>query len=93
MALQGTLAADQNIYGYAFTACYARAIEVRSEFLSSFIDVKYWADRDARDANAVIVKSAVFPLATADLPPASNPIESAYLWLKTLPEFAGWIDV
>jgi hypothetical protein len=93
MALQGNLTADQNVYIYDFPLCYARAVEVRSDYLTSFITVWYYADAAARQANAVTVKTETVVLATADMPPAPNPIESAYLYLKTLPEFAGWIDV
>lgn len=92
MALQGNLTADRNVYVYEFPLCYARAVEVRSDYLTSYITVWFYADKDARDANAVTVLVETIPLATADLPPASNPIESAYLYLKTLPQFAGWVD-
>jgi len=40
------------------------------------------------------VKVETIVLATADLPVVSppNPIVSAYEYMKTLPQFAGWVD-
>jgi hypothetical protein len=40
----------------------------------------------------VPVVGRVYNAPTADLPPASSPIASAYAWLKTQPDFAGWVD-
>jgi hypothetical protein len=95
MALQGNLNADRNVYVYAFPTCYARAVEVRSDYLTSYITVWYYADAAARAANAVTVLVETITLPTADLPVVSppNPIVSAYEYMKTLPQFAGWIDV
>ncbi len=95
MALQGSLDQSRNIYRYTFPACYARAVEVRSDVATSYITVWYYADAAARQENAVLVKDEVVTLPNADLPVMNppNPIASAYEYLKTLPEFAGWIDV
>lgn len=92
MALQGNLSEDRNVYRYDFSACYARVVEVRSQYVSSYIDVWYYADADARANDGVCVKTETIALATSSLPPASNPIEQGYLYCKTLPEFAGWVD-
>jgi hypothetical protein len=94
MALQGNLAADRNAYVYAFPTCYARAIEVRSDYLTSYITVWYYADAFARQNGGATVLTETITLATSDLPVVSppNPIVSAYEYMKTLPQFAGWVD-
>ena len=38
------------------------------------------------------VVGRVYNAPTADLPSAVSPIASAYEWLKTQPDFAGWVD-
>jgi len=95
MALQGLLDQSRNVYRFTFPACYARAVEVRSDYLTSYITVWYYGDAAARQENAVTVLVETVTLPTADLPVVSppNPIASAYEYLKTLPEFAGWVDV
>ena len=65
MALQGNLSEDRNVYIYDFPVCYARVVEVRSQYVSSFIDVWYYADADARAKGGVCVKTEVIALATA----------------------------
>jgi hypothetical protein len=94
MALQGNLTADRNVYVYQFPAAYARAVEVRSDVTTSYITVWYYGDAAARAANAVTVLVETVVAANADLPVMNppNPIASAYEYLKTLPEFAGWVD-
>lgn len=95
MALQGNLDESRNVYRYTFQACYARAVEVRSDNTTSYITVWYYADANARQQNAVLVKDEIVTLANASMPVVDppSPIASAYEYLKTLPEFAGWIDV
>ena len=66
--------------------------KVTSEKTMSFIKVHINADQAARQIEAVPVVGRTYDCPTADLPPASSPIASAYEWLKLQPDFAGWVD-
>ena len=92
MALVGNCIPSKNDVYFDFPAGYARVISVTSEKTMSFITVSIFADAAARQIEAVPVVGRTYDCPTADLPPASSPIASAYEWLKTQPDFAGWID-
>jgi len=92
MALVGDCIPSKNDIYFAFPAAYARVTSVTSEKVMSFIRVHINADAAARQIEAVPVVGRTYDCPTADLPPASSPIEAAYLWLKTQPDFAGWVD-
>jgi len=95
MALVGNCIPAKNDVFFDFPAAYARVISVTSENVAnavSFIKVEIHADQAARQAQAVAVVGRVYNAPTADLPPASSPIASAYAWLKLQPDFAGWVD-
>ena len=92
MALVGNCIPSKNDVYFDFSAGYARVISVTSEKTMSFIKVQINADQAARQIEAVPVVGRTYDCPTADLPPASNPIASAYEWLKLQPDFAGWVD-
>lgn len=92
MALVGNCIPSKNDVYFDFPTGYARVISVTSEKTMSFIKVQINADQAARQIEAVPVVGRTYDCPTADLPPASNPIASAYEWLKTQPDFAGWVD-
>lgn len=92
MALVGNCIPSKNDVYFDFSAGYARVISVTSEKTMSFIKVQINADQAARQIEAVPVVGRTYDCPTADLPPASSPIASAYEWLKTQPDFAGWVD-
>jgi hypothetical protein len=92
MALVGNCIPSKNDVYFDFPTGYARVISVTSEKTMSFIKVQINADQAARQIEAVPVVGRTYDCPTADLPPASSPIASAYEWLKTQPDFAGWVD-
>ena len=92
MALVGNCIPSKNDVYFDFSAGYARVISVTSEKTMSFIKVQINADQAARQIEAVPVVGRTYDCPTADLPPAASPIASAYEWLKTQPDFAGWVD-
>ena len=95
MALVGNCIPSKNDVFFEFPAAYARVLSVTSENVAnavSFIKVEIHADASARQAQAVPVVGRVYNAPTSDLPAAVSPIASAYEWLKTQPDFAGWID-
>ena len=92
MALVGDCIPSKNDVYFDFPAAYARVTSVISEKTMSFIKVHINADQAARQIEAVPVVGRTYDCPTADLPPASSPIASAYEWLKMQPDFAGWVD-
>lgn len=95
MALVGNCIPSKNDVFFEFPAAYARVLSVTSENVAnavSFVKVEIHADAAARQAQAVPVVGRVYNAPTVDLPAAASPIASAYEWLKTQPDFAGWID-
>ena len=95
MALVGNCIPSKNDVFFEFPAAYARVLSVTSENVAnavSFIKVEIHADASARQAQAVPVVGRVYNAPTVDLPAAGSPIASAYEWLKTQPDFAGWVD-
>jgi hypothetical protein len=95
MALVGNCIPSKNDVFFEFPAAYARVLSVTSENVAnavSFIKVEIHADAAARQAQAVPVVGRIYNAPTSDLPAASSPIASAYEWLKTQPDFAGWVD-
>ena len=92
MALIGDCIPSKNDVFFDFPAAYARVTSITSEKTMSFIKVSINADTAARQLEAVPVVGRTYDCPTADLPAASSPIESAYLWLKSQPDFAGWVD-
>lgn len=91
MALQGSIPADRTEVYYSFPECYARISDIKSEPVSTFISVLFYANAEARSKDAVPVSSKVYPTTTASLQGDIYP--AAYNYLKTLPDFDGWIDV
>ena len=95
MALIGNCIPAKNDVFFDFPAAYARVLWVTCENVAnavSFIKVEIHADASARQAQAVPVVGRVYNAPTSDLPAAVSPIASAYEWLKTQPDFAGWVD-
>jgi len=95
MALVGNCIPAKNDVFFDFSAAYARVLSMTSENVAnavSFIKVEIHADAAARQAQAVPVVGRIYNAPTSDLPAAATPIESAYLWLKAQPDFAGWVD-
>jgi hypothetical protein len=95
MALIGNCIPAKNDVFFGFPAAYARVLSVTSENVANavtFIKVEIHADQTARQAQAVPVVGRLYNAPTVDLPPDEDPIRRGYLWLKTQPDFAGWID-
>jgi recombinational DNA repair protein RecT len=95
MALIGNCIPAKNDVFFDFPAAYARVLSVTSENVANavtFIKVEIHADQTARQAQAVPVVGRLYNAPTVDLPPDEDPIRRGYLWLKTQPDFAGWID-
>jgi hypothetical protein len=95
MALIGNCIPAKNDVFFDFPVAYARVLSVTSENVAnavSFIKVEIHADASARQAQAVPVVSRIYNAPTVDLPPDEDPIKRGYLWLKTQPDFVGWVD-
>jgi hypothetical protein len=95
MALIGNCIPAKNDVFFGFPAAYARVLSVTSENVANavtFVKVEIHADQTARQAQAVPVVGRLYNAPTVDLPPDEDPIRRGYLWLKTQPDFAGWID-
>ena len=95
MALVGNCIPSKNDVFFEFPAAYARVLSVTSENVAnaiSVIQVEIHADQAARQAQAVSIVGRVYNCPTVDLPPDEDPIRRGYLWLKTQPDFAGWVD-
>ena len=74
-----------------YPAAYARLYMARAMSDSTYLLVCWYADAEARFANADPVKVFEFPpVKTADLKGDLYP--AAYAWLKAQPEFAGATD-
>lgn len=95
MALVGNCASDKNDVRYTFPACYARISEVVQENAANgmtFIKVVLYADQAARQVEAVPVVGRVYTCPTVDFPTLTPMAAAGYEYLKTLPDFAGWVD-
>lgn len=90
MALQGPLAAADNLVGYDFPQSYARICFARIDSDTTLINVWWYADKAAREANMNPVKQKEYPTATVSL--TGDIFPAMYAYLKTLPDFAGYID-
>lgn len=91
MALTGNLPADIAQVGYEFPASYARVIFSRAEKQTTYIYVNWYANEAARQGEKMPVKQWEYPAPTVDL--VGEVLPASYAWLKTQPEFAGWVDV
>ena len=89
MALTGNLSAARAAVKYDFPNCYARISLVNADKSEFRIIVDFYADHAAREqlAQSVLSWNYVTPPLEGDLLPA------CYAWLKTQPDFAGWVDV
>lgn len=95
MALIGNCASDKNDVRYTFPDCYARISDVTQENAASgmtFVKVILYADAAARQLVATPVVGRVYTCPTADFPKADTSIIAGYEYIKTLPDFAGWVD-
>ena len=93
MALQGALSAELSAVGAAFPAAYARILHARAEKDITWIYVNTYADEAARQEEKLPVKQWEYQAPTNAVPLVAPALTAAYDWLKTLPEFAGWVDV
>jgi hypothetical protein len=90
MALTGNLPADtESSVRFDFPNCYARIVNVLSDKFNWVVNVNFYADQAAREVEALPVKTAGF----ITLPLGGDPYIKGYDYLKTLPLFAGWVDV
>lgn len=90
MALTGNLPADTSGSArFDFPNCYARIVNVLSDKANWVINVNFYADQAAREAEALPVKTEGFLTA----PLGGDPYVKGYEYLKTLPLFAGWADI
>lgn len=90
MALQLDLATSG--VGLPIKKAYARVNMMRGDKDVFLVHVVYYANADARQNNATLVQEKSFFAPASDLTSGTNPLEMAYEWLKTQPDFAGAID-
>jgi hypothetical protein len=93
MALKGNLSAEDSMVGYAFPECYARIAFTRVTKDSTFIYVLWHADEAARQNDKNPVKFWEYEVSNNLIPQVAPTLVSSYEYLKTLPIFAGWIDI
>jgi hypothetical protein len=89
MALQLDLKVSD--VGYEFPECYARIVFARTMKDQTLIWVNFYANYAARVAEDMPVKQKEYPCVTAEL--QGDIFPAMYAYLKTLPDFAGAIDV
>jgi hypothetical protein len=75
-----------------YPEAYARVTLVRTLWPETHVFVSYYADAQARLDGADPVFEQNYPFDAASIT-NGNPYEAAYTALKTLPEFAGAVDV
>jgi hypothetical protein len=92
MALQIALLAKDTLVGENFPESYVKIEFVRAFKADSLIWVNWYANGTARADMKHPVKQKEYTAETAHLVGA-NIIAASYEWLKTLPEFAGAVDV
>jgi hypothetical protein len=92
MALQISLLAADTLVGEAFPESYCKVEFVRAFKSESLLWVNWYANGTARADMKHPVKQREYTAETAHLV-GSNIIAASYEWLKTLPEFAGAVDV
>lgn len=92
MALQQSILAADTLVGFDYPASYVKVEFVRAWKTDSLVWVNWYADAQARADLKQPVKQKEFTVATSVLVGA-NIIAASYEYLKTLPEFAGAIDV
>jgi hypothetical protein len=92
MAIQISLLAADTLVGEAFPESYCKVEFVRAFKGDSLIWVNWYANGTARADMKHPVKQKEYTAETAHLVGA-NIIATSYEWLKTLPEFAGAVDV
>lgn len=92
MALSQPLLAADTLVGFDYPESYVKVEFVRAWKADSLIWVNWYADAQARADMKQPVKQKEFTVATSVLVGA-NIIAASYEYLKTLPEFAGAIDV
>lgn len=92
MALQQSILAADTLVGEAFPESYVKVEFVRAFKSDSLVWVNWYANGTARADMKQPVKQHEFTVATSTLV-GTNVIAAAYEYLKTLPEFAGAIDV
>ena len=88
MALTGNLPAARAAVKYDFPNCYARISLVSADKVEFRILVDFYADKAAREANAQAVLGWNYVTAPLD----GDLLPACYAYLKTLPDFAGWVD-
>ncbi len=77
--------------GYTFPEAYAKILFCRTFNESSFVLVAFYSDQNARQAEKQPVEQVEYKVGTASLVGDFWP--AMYSYLKSLPEFAGAIDV
>lgn len=92
MALQISLLAKDTLVGESFPESYVKVEFVRAFKADSLIWVNFYANGVARADMKQPVKQTEYTAPTASLVGA-NIIAASYEYLKTLPEFAGAVDV
>ena len=92
MALQISLLAKDTLVGEAFPESYVKVEFVRAFKADSLIWVNFYANGTARADMKQPVKQTEYTAPTASLVGA-NIIAASYEYLKSLPEFAGAVDV
>jgi hypothetical protein len=88
MALTGNLSADRAAVKYDFPTAYARISVVSADKLEFRIIVDFYSTKAAREANAMPVLGWNYVTAPLD----GDLLPACYAYLKTLPDFAGWVD-
>lgn len=88
MALIGNLSADRAAVKFDFPASYARISLVSADKIEFRILVDFYADQAAREGRAMPVLTWNYVTA----PLEGDLLPTCYAYLKTLPDFAGWVD-
>lgn len=92
MALQISLLAKDTLVGEAFPESYVKVEFVRAFKADSLVWVNFYANGVARADMKQPIKQTEYTVPTASLVGA-NIIAASYEYLKSLPEFAGAVDV
>jgi hypothetical protein len=100
MALQLNLTSDKTAVGVACPAAYARIVQLQFDTKTGKVDVAVdiHADKASRDAGKSPVSGGVYSgVVGKDMPNLDDSIpgvrSALYAYLKTLPDFAGAVDV
>ncbi len=95
MALQISLAEEVSGIGQDVPAAYVRIVLYTHDIKSDAVSfaVEFHINQQARNRNRGPIKGAAYLVNGVDLAGTGSIRNQLYTWLKTLPEFAGALDV